>query len=137
LPAWVTGWSQEDPLTMIEEIHTADHPFVQNWERLEGIDVGKMLRNNVHYVSSASSKGIQIADMLASLVRRAVVGLASAVSLQDYGFIMTRTIGQPLHACGLFSLAPGDQPDLERRYAGIADAINAARCSLPGSYCTP
>ncbi len=137
LPAWVTAWSQAEPLTTIQDIHTADHPFIRNWDRLEGIDVGKMFRNNVHYVSSTGSKGIQIADMIAAVIRRAVVGLASAVSLQDYGFIMTRTIGQPPHACGLFSLAPGDRADLERRYAGVGDAINAARGSFPGSYCKP
>jgi hypothetical protein len=101
LPAWVTAWSQAEPLTTIQDIHTADHPFIKNWDGPEGIDVGKMFRNNVHYVSSTNSKGIQIADMMAAVVRRAVVGLASAISLQDYSFIMTRTIVQPLHACGL------------------------------------
>jgi hypothetical protein len=137
LPAWVTSWSHDEPFTTIQDIHTPDHPFIQNWDRPKGIDVGKMFRNNVHYVSSASSKGIQIADMTAALVRRAVIGLASAVSLEDYGFIMTRTIGRPEDACGLFSLAPGDQRDLERRYAGLPDAIDTARASFPGSYSKP
>ena len=75
--------------------------------------------------------------MTASLVRRSVMGIASAVDLQNYGFMMTKTIGKPLLACGIFCLAPAEINDLERRYHGLADAINAARSSLHGSYCKP
>lgn len=144
LPMWVSSWSQDQPLTMIEGIHAADHPLVKNWDCNEGLAIGKMFKNNVHYVSSASSKGIQLADMTATLVRRAVMGIvrravmgiANAVDLQNYGFMMTKTIGKPLHASGMFCLAPAAIKDLERRYHGLAGAINAARGSLPGSYCT-
>jgi hypothetical protein len=31
LPAWITGWNQQDPLTATKEIHTDSHPFVRNW----------------------------------------------------------------------------------------------------------
>jgi hypothetical protein len=137
LPAWIVAWSQSEPLTMIQGTHTEQHPLIEHWGTPDGVDVGRMFRNSVHYVSSATSKGIQLADMTASLVRRAVVGLVTAVNLQNYGFMMTRTIGDPLHACGLFSLASGDIRDLERRYAGIVDAITAARTNLPRSYCKP
>jgi hypothetical protein len=137
LPMWVSSWSHDEPFTEIEGRHTPDHPLVKNWACDSGVDIGKMFMNNVHYVSSASSKGIQLADMTASIVRRAVTGIVNAVDLQNYGFMMTKTIGKPLHACGLFCLAPAEIKDLERRYHGLADAINAARGSLPRSYCKP
>jgi hypothetical protein len=137
LPMWVSSWSHDEPFTEIEGIHTADHPLVKNWDCDKGLDIGKMFRNNVHYVSSATSKGIQLADMTASLVRRSVMGIVNAVDLQNYGFMMTKSIGKPLHACGMFCLAPAKIEDLERRYHGIADAINAARSSLRGSYRKP
>jgi hypothetical protein len=75
--------------------------------------------------------------MTASLVRPSVMGIANAVDLQNYGFMMTKAIGKPLHACGMFCLAPAEIKDLERRDHGLADVINAARSSLRGSYCKP
>jgi hypothetical protein len=137
LPMWVSSWSQNNPFTEIEGIHTPDHPLVKNWDCDKGLDVGKMFKNNVRYVSSASSKGIQLADMIATVVRRAVMGVANTVNLQNYGAMMTKTIGNPLHACGMFCLAPAELKDLQRRYYGIFEAINAARGSYPGSYSEP
>jgi hypothetical protein len=49
--------------------------------------------------------------------------------------MLTRAIGKPYHAAGMFLLAPHDVADIERRYKGIADAINAARATIPTSYC--
>ncbi|MCL6503650.1 MAG: hypothetical protein K6T86_13280, partial [Pirellulales bacterium] len=73
----------DQPFTEIEGIHTADYPLVKNWDCDEGLDIGKMFKNNLRYICSASSKGIQLADMTASLVRRPVMGIASAVDLQN------------------------------------------------------
>jgi hypothetical protein len=75
--------------------------------------------------------------MTASLVRRSVMGIASAADLQNYGFMMTKTFGKPFYACGMFCLVPAEIKDQERRYHGLADAINAARGSVCGSYCKP
>ena len=110
---------------------------MKNWDCEEGLDIGKIFRNNVHYVSSASSKGIQLADMTASLVRRAVTGIANAIDLQNYGLMMTKSIGKPQRACGLFCLAQAAIGDLNRRYHGLTDAIIGGRSALPGSYCEP
>jgi Protein of unknown function (DUF3800) len=137
LPMWATSWSQDEPFTTIEGIHTADHPLVKNWDTKEGLDIGKMFSNNVHYVSSASSRGIQLADMTASLVKRAVIGIANATDLQNYGLMMTKSLGKPQRACGLFCLAPATIDDLNRRYHGLTDAISGARGAHPGSYCEP
>ena len=56
LPMWVTSWSHDEPFTTIEGIHTVDHPLVKNWDTAEGLDIGKMFRNKVHYVSSARAR---------------------------------------------------------------------------------
>ncbi|OAI39239.1 hypothetical protein AYO40_01325 [Planctomycetaceae bacterium SCGC AG-212-D15] len=95
LPTWLTSWSLKKPLLLIEELHTTDHPLVKNWDRKEGLDLGNMFRNNVHYVSSASSKGIQLADLIASVVRRAVCGVVRPFDLRNYGLVMTKQSASP------------------------------------------
>jgi len=137
LPMWVSGWSQNEPFTLIDGVHNAHHPLVKHWNNNKGLDVGAMFSGHVHYVCSATSKGIQLADMTASLVRRAVIGIVTAKDLQNYGLMMTKAIGPPLKASGLFWLASVPISELERRYHGIADAINAARSAEPDSYCRP
>ena len=42
LPMWVSSWSHDEPFTEIEGIHTADHPFVKNWDCDKDLDVGRM-----------------------------------------------------------------------------------------------
>ena len=137
-----TGWvavlaspGRLEPVTTIEGIHTTEHPFVKNWACPAGIDAGKMFNSNVHYVASDKSLGIQLADVTATLVRKAVIGLATASNLQNYGFMLTRTIGKPYYAAGMFFLTPHEVADIERRYKGIADSIDAARATIPTSYC--
>jgi hypothetical protein len=137
LPMWVSSWSLDEPFTEIEGIHTVDHPLVKNWDCDHGLDIGKLFKSNMHYVSSASSKGIQLADMTASLVRRSVMGIANAADLQNYGLIMTKSIGKPQRACGLLCLAHAAGEDLNRRYHGLTDAIIGGRIAVPGSYREP
>lgn len=137
LPSWVTSWSVANPMATIEEIHTAEQPFVKAWCTDQGIDVGKMFKGNIHYTSSEESKGIQLADITATVVRKAVIGLATSANLQNYGFLMTKSVGNPLHACGLTFLVPPNKADAERRYAGIVDAINGARRGCANSYSMP
>ncbi len=41
LPMWITSWSQENPFTLVEDVHTAEHPVVKNWSCDDGLDVEK------------------------------------------------------------------------------------------------
>jgi hypothetical protein len=75
--------------------------------------------------------------MTADLVRRAVIGIAIATHLQNYGLMMTKSLGTPQRASGLFCLAPTAIDDLNCRYHGLAHAISGARRAHPGSYCGP
>jgi hypothetical protein len=72
---WLMGWSRTNPLITVKEIHTDDHPFVRNYCTKEGIDLGKMLYGNLHWVNSRYSWGIQLADFSATIVYQAACAL--------------------------------------------------------------
>lgn len=127
LPSWLTAWSMNDPLTTIDEIHTSSHPFIRNFGAGDGVDLGKILQGNVYYGSSRQSPGLQIADVGATIVSVATRGIADAASLHDYGFLMSRSIGQPLKATGLFSLNEQYPDDWRTRFCGLPEAIGAIR----------
>lgn len=134
LPALTSLWSMEDPLPMIEGVHDETHPLIQNWSRAGGFDVGKMFKSNVRYVESAGTTGVQLADMAATIVRKAVLGNTDKNHLNNYGLAMTKSIGKPLDAIGLFNLDRASVEDLDRRYSALTTAISAARKARPQSY---
>lgn len=137
LPAWVTSWSQQDPFTLIEDIHTANHPFVQRWDTPDGFDLGKMFRDNVRFCSSKSSVGLQLADMAASVTSKAVVGVVSTDDLTSYGIMMSKSIRSATHAHGIFSFGETDASDIAKRYCGLVEAVLHARDSVRRAYATP
>jgi len=137
LPGWVTAWSQKRPFTLIKEIHTDTHPFVRRWDTQAGIDLGRMLRNNVRFCKSSHSLGVQIADMAASVVRRAVAGIVTPVDLMSYGLMMSKSLRSATHAHGIFSFAETDPDDIARRYSGLVEAVSQARAVTPRSYALP
>jgi len=128
--AWICAWSEAYPFTTLEDIHGAKHPFVQNFDTPEGIDFGKMIRGNLHYPPSHKSKGIQIADIAASIISDATHGVANAVDLENYGMMMTASIGKPLYAVGLFSFVQPDVHDWQKRFYGLPESIDAAKKSV-------
>ena len=110
LPMWVSSRSRDDPMTLIEGIHTTDHPLVTNWDTEKGLNVGKMLKNSVHYVSSAK-QGNSIGRHDGHT--RAAGGYRDCECgrIAEPWFIMTKTIGRPfphviVHFCGLDELRP-------------------------------
>jgi hypothetical protein len=127
LPGWVTAWCQKEPIMLIEEIHTDDHPFVREWDTERGIDLGKMLRGNLQFSSSYQSLGLQIADFAASVVRKAVVGIVSVYDLKSYGVMMSNSPRSATHAHGIFSLGEINRGDIARRFHGLVEAISIAR----------
>jgi hypothetical protein len=85
-----------------------------------------MLRGNVHFCTSEQSVGIQFADMAASVVRKAVVGVVSTFDLDSYGLMMLRALGSPMHIHGIFSFAELDVTDRSQRYHGLVQAVEKA-----------
>ena len=128
LPAWVCAWSVNEPFSLIEEVHTPDHPFVKNFDTSTGVDFGKMIRGNIKYPRSEASPGIQIADIASSaIVAKVVRGLVSADDLHNYGIMMTRAIRPPLEATGLFSFVDPSLDDWRKRFYGMSEAIAGAK----------
>jgi len=127
LPAWITGWSIQEPMALIEELHTPDHPFVKQYETGEKIDFGAILRGNVHWRTSTGNPGIQIADMAATLVSQAVHGITTQRQLRDYGTLMTQAIVPRRNDIGIFSLVESSPKDIAQRYAGLLGAVYGVR----------
>jgi hypothetical protein len=70
---WLTAWTKRRPLTTIAEIHTPDHPFEKKYcLDNDRFDLGKLLRGNVSFRSSADSVGLQMADICSNIVYQAV-----------------------------------------------------------------
>jgi hypothetical protein len=127
LPGWITAWSIKDPIALIEEFHTQEHPFVKQYETNDGIDLGAILRGNVHWQTSAGSPGIQIADMAASVVSHAVHGITTGRELRDYGTVMMRALVPHKRDIGIFCVVDTSEADIARRFAGLLGAVYGVR----------
>lgn len=124
---WITAWTQTDPIITITEIHTHEHPFVRKYSRSGGgIDLGALLRDRIRWPSSVTSRGIQIADMCATINAQAIRQIVTSSDLSNYGMLMRCNVLAPELAPGLFTV--GDEaPDPSRRYSGLLGAIKRAR----------
>jgi hypothetical protein len=124
---WIAAWTRSDKIMMVNEIHTKDHPFVQKYSMPTGkIDLGALLRDRVKWTPSASSRGIQIADMCATINAQATRRIVMPSDLHNYGTLMRRNVLAPELAPGLFTVGDEDF-DLGGRYVGLLDAIKHAR----------
>lgn len=124
---WLTAWTISHPIITIKEIHTDDHPFVRLYSAGKGmIDMGALLRDRIRWPSSATNRGIQIADMCATINSLAVRRIVDAGDLRNYGIMMRCNVLSPELAPGLFIV--GDESfDLGSRYLGLLGAIKDAR----------
>lgn len=137
LRQWIVAWFQQQPLMIARETLTPDHPFMKTWNTPHGVNAKKMFDHNIHYVSSCKSKGIQLADMTASIIRRALLN-SSADNLFDYGMLMTRTLGDPRRAAGIFFFGTEEEIEAaEDRYRGVGDVIVFARKHIRSAYALP
>ncbi|MEQ8694276.1 MAG: DUF3800 domain-containing protein [Gammaproteobacteria bacterium] len=126
---WLQGWSQSHPILTIEEIHTKDHPLVKNYVRPDDhFDLGKIYRDNLHYPQSSESKGLQIADMAATIIHHAVNKLVIFENLRNYGVLLRNNLWAAKYALGLFCLAGPDAIDY-KRYEGLTHAVAVAKAN--------
>ncbi len=136
LPAWITAWSIKYPITIVEELHTPDHPFIKQYGHPNGINLGDILRGNVHWKESSANPGIQIADMAAAVVSRAthgMRGIATAREIADYAILMNQALLPHEDQLGIFSIVETAKDDIDRRYAGLLNTVLAVRrgCIVP------
>ena len=124
---WIQRWCQESPIATVTEIHTDAHPLIRNYSTDDDkFDLTKIFRDNIHYPLSSESKGLQIADMAASVIHHAVRGIATLDNLRNYGLLLKNNLWAPKYAHGLFCLT--DQSDVDyNRYAGLNEAVAQAK----------
>lgn len=124
LLSWLAAWSKRRPLTLINEVHTADHPFVQNFETETGIDMRRLYGDGLRWADSAREPGVQIADIAAAIVFDAVHDLKNHDDhLPDFLSLMRCC---PLAACdgpGLITLLPEGKDGQTDKWVGIVRAI--------------
>jgi hypothetical protein len=127
LLGWLQAWSQKCPTMMITEIHSEDHPLVKNYSTPnDKFDLTKIYRENLHFKRSSDSKGIQIADMAASIMHHAVRGIATFENLMNYGLLLRNTHWASEYCHGLFCLT--DPTDVDRNYyQGLTEAVAKVR----------
>ena len=68
---WLSAYSRQIPFEVHDEVHGPENPFVKRYITQDGIDHNRMLDGNVHFSDSRTSLGIQVADIAASIIRRA------------------------------------------------------------------
>lgn len=120
--AWQMGWSRTHPFSTIEGIHTADHPFVRNFEMPGGVDLGKLVRPNLHWRRSHESDGLQMVDLATAAVYDAATELkGEAVSL--YAAIMKSSPYGWRRGPGLFSPLMQPPDALGLKYLALSDAM--------------
>lgn len=126
LLSWLTAWSKKRPLILIDEIHTADHPFVQNFDTGTGIDMRRLVGNGMKWVDSASEPGIQIADIAANMVYGAVHDLKNHDNRQpDFLSLMRCCPLSTQDGPGLVTLLPSEKPSGASKYRGLVLALEA------------
>ncbi len=128
---WLQGWSQESPAMTITEIHTKNHPLVKNYMTSDRkFDLCTIFKDNLHYPRSSDSKGLQIADMAASIMHHAVRGIVTPDNLMNYGVLLTNNLWAAKYAHGLFCLTDPAHVDYNR-YQGLTGAV--AKIKAPTS----
>ncbi len=99
---WLQAWSQKSPTMTVTEIHTEDHPLMKNYSTDDDkFDLTKIYRDNLYYPRSSESKGLQIADMAASIMHHAVCGIATVDNLMNYGMLLKNNLWSAKHAHGV------------------------------------
>ncbi len=124
LPSWLAAWSAKRPLMLINEVHTSDHPFVQNFDTGDGIDMRRLVGDGIRWVDSAKEPGVQIADIAAAIVFSAVHDLKNHDNRHPDFLSLMRCC--PLAARdgpGLVTLLPEGQELGETKYRSLVLAL--------------
>lgn len=124
LYAWLVAWSQARPFGLAEWIHTADHPFVKNFDTPDGINLGKLVRDAMHWGTSRDSPGLQMADIAASIVHRAADQLDDREgAVSRYGTLMRSSPYGHVRGPGLFSPIADTSGTFGAKYQCLSDAM--------------
>lgn len=128
LLGWLTAWSQKNPWMTIEEIHTEDHPFMKHYDTGTGFDFTKLFRDNIQFVNSRDSVPVQMADIVATITRRAMLDLQNndgwpvvfARLMQHHPRASERTLG-------LVSFEPWMPEEVTQKYGALTAHVEQYR----------
>jgi len=127
--AWLCGWSISHPFSLIKEIHTKEHPFVKKYDTGNGIDIAKLLRNNIYWEDSKNNWGLQIADIASNIVFKACCSLwKNKENLILYSSLMRSSHYGAKRGPGLFSPLSSDlTTEVRMKYKPLSDAMKARK----------
>lgn len=135
LLSWLTAWSVKNPITLIKEVHTKDHPFVQRFDTDEGIDMRRLVGDGLRWVDSADSPGVQIADIAAAIVFSAVHDLQNQDDqLPPFVSLMRCCPLVPEDGPGFVTLLPNGLVPGMAKYRGLVAALRARSSTRRWQY---
>ncbi len=123
---WLSGWTMDRRMRVLDEIHTSDNPFVVRYMNRKGLDLVKLLGRNIHFVDSRCSWGIQIADIAANIVLRAAHDLDYAKGdLYVYASLMRSSPYGTKRGPGLINPTSDKEPDrkLRKKFGPMFDIL--------------
>lgn len=128
LYAWMAGWSKSKPFSLVEGIHTPDHPFVKNFNTDQGIEISKMLRGNIKWVDSRFSWAVQIADISAAIVYKAVADLDDRFGAATrYASLMRSSHYGHRRGPGLFTPLEASSGETAAKYMVLSEVMKRNR----------
>jgi hypothetical protein len=135
LLSWLTAWSRKRPLTLINEVHTSDHPFVRNFVTGTGIDMRRLVGDGIRWADSAKEPGIQVADIAAAIVFDAAHDLKNHnKTLPDFLSLMRCCPLAARDGPGLVTLLPEGTDGRMDKWIEIVRALAQAFPRRAGSF---
>jgi hypothetical protein len=104
--AWMMAWAVRQPFTTIDGVHTPDLPVVRNFMCDDGVVLSELIRPNLHWPSSSESEGLQLADIAATIVHRAVMSPLDDTAVHLFGRLMRSSPFGHARGPGLISPLP-------------------------------
>jgi len=131
--AWLWGWSARNPFHLVEEIHTTTHPFVMHYDDGQTIDLNKLIKRNLHWVSSSENWGVRLADMTASIVYQAVRDLDDRNgSASLFASLMRSSFYAHRDGPGLFTPMSEASEALTAKYVVLAEVLKRNQSTARG-----
>jgi hypothetical protein len=125
--SWLAAWSESDPIALIREIHTPGHTLVRKYSGEGGLDLGLILRDRIEWHDSRSNWGLQVADMAAAIIGKAVQNPASGAAAKPFVKVMRASCLTPARALNVFSPDLNTATDYVEKYQPLVDAMIADR----------
>ncbi|HEX7679261.1 MAG TPA: DUF3800 domain-containing protein [Thermoanaerobaculia bacterium] len=118
---WLYAWSEKFPL-QLSPLHTPQLTVIRKYADHQGFNLNKLLAGNIKWRNSADSWGIQIADMAAATIGKALAHSDDQREVRIYEKLMRVSFHPYSRGPGLIVLNV-DNPMIEERYGPLAAAV--------------